>query len=233
MLLRQLFDRESSTYTYLIADRESGKAALIDPVVEQVDRDLTLLEELGLELVYALDTHVHADHITGSGELRNRTGAQVVASRRGAACADIRVQGGDGLRLGNLEIAVLETPGHTDDSVSYKVGSNVFTGDALLVRKTGRTDFQNGDPEQLYRSLTEVLLAQPEDTKLWPGHDYAGHTVTTVAEERRFNKRLAGRSREEFVKVMSSLGLPRPKFIDQAVPANLRCGTPESAQPSA
>lgn len=229
MLLRQLFDKESSTYTYLVADPATKEAALIDPVAEQVDRDLQLVQELGLNLKYALDTHVHADHVTGSGLLRERTGARTVASNKGAECVDLRLAHGDRLPLGRYEIEVLETPGHTDDSVSYLVDDQVFTGDALFVRGTGRTDFQNGDPEALYRSLTEVLFALPEQTVVWPGHDYRGHTVTTIGEEKRHNPRVSGKSRAQFVEIMNDLGLPRPRKIDEAVPANRECGQVQEA----
>ncbi|MFW6050421.1 MAG: MBL fold metallo-hydrolase [Myxococcota bacterium] len=224
MLLRQLFDKESSTYTYLLADPSTREAALIDPVVEQIDRDLELLRELGLTLRYAIDTHVHADHVTASGLLRERTGAQTVASEKGADCVDVRVRHGDRLPLGRHVIEVLETPGHTDDSVSYLVDGQVFTGDALFVRGTGRTDFQNGNPDQLYDSLTRVLFALPDDTVVWPGHDYRGHTVSSIGEEKRHNPRIAGRTRAQFVEIMRTLGLPRPRKIDEAVPANRECG---------
>lgn len=225
-MLRQLFDHESSTYTYLLADPDSGKAALIDPVLEQVDRDLKLIDELGLELVYVLDTHVHADHVTASGVIRERTGATAIGSPRGADCVDLTVAHGDVLDLGKLQIEVLETPGHTDDSLSYKVGTDVFTGDALLVRGTGRTDFQNGNPGQLWDSLTRVLFSLPDETRVWPGHDYKGHTTTTIGEEKRHNPRVAGKSREQFVTIMNELDLPHPKKIAIAVPANRACGQP-------
>jgi sulfur dioxygenase len=224
MLLRQLFDHETHTYTYLVADPETRQALLIDPVREQVDRDLKLLEELDLTLLYALDTHVHADHVTGCGLLRERVGAKTVASSDGAECVDHKVSHGDKLQLGALTVEVLETPGHTDDSVSYRIGDNVFTGDALLIRGTGRTDFQNGNAEDLYRSLTEVLFALPDDTRVWPGHDYRGHTMSTIGEEKRHNPRVAGKSREEFVHILDNLNLPRPARIDEAVPANRMCG---------
>ena len=223
-MFRQLFDSSSSTYTYLLADPESGEAALIDPVLEQVDRDLKLLEDLGLRLVWALDTHVHADHVTAGGVLRERTGARVGGSPLGADCVDVHLRHGDVLEVGSLRIEVLETPGHTDDSLSYRVGDRVFTGDTLFVRGNGRTDFQNGDPRALYRSLTEVLFRLPDTTEVWPGHDYRGHTMTTIGEEKRLNPRIAGKSEEEFVEIMDNLGLPRPKKIDVAVPANRRCG---------
>ncbi|HEY0714143.1 MAG TPA: MBL fold metallo-hydrolase [Polyangia bacterium] len=225
MLFRQLFDPESSTFTYLIADPETREAALIDPVREQIDRDLSLLRELGLRLVYVLDTHVHADHITGADALRTLSGAKTVAGIRSAPCADLHVAHGDQLRLGALTITVLETPGHTDDSVSYLLSDRVFTGDALFVRGTGRTDFQNGNPEALYDSLTKVLFALPDEILVYPGHDYKGHEVSTIGEERRFNPRVGGgKTREQFVALMSSLHLPPPKKLNTAVPANRSCG---------
>ena len=224
MLLRQLFDKETSTYTYLVADPKTHEAVLIDPVLEQVERDLKLLSELGLSLCYVLDTHVHADHVTASGELRRRTGAQTAQAKSGAACADVHLLGGEQLRVGELTIDVLATPGHTDDSLSYRISDHVFTGDALLVRGTGRTDFQNGDAGQLYDSLTKVLFALPEHVTVWPGHDYRGHTQSSIGEEQRFNPRVAGKTREQFVDIMNGLGLPRPAHIDRAVPANRQCG---------
>jgi sulfur dioxygenase len=224
MIFRQLFDKESSTYTYLLADDATREALLIDTVVEQVDRDLELLRELSLELKYVLDTHVHADHITGAGKLRERTGAKSLAGRGGAPCVDMAVGHGDRIDLGSIEVKVLATPGHTNDSVSYLVGDRVFTGDALLIRGAGRTDFQNGDPGQLYDSIANVLFTLPDETIVYPAHDYRGRTVTTIAEEKRWNARIAGRSREEFIGVMNSLHLPDPLRIREAVPANLACG---------
>lgn len=223
-MTRQLFDAESSTYTYLIADPLTRQAALIDPVREQVERDLTLVRELGLTLTHVLETHVHADHITGAGELRKRTGCAVVASHKGPSCADVSVRGGDVVKIGRLEVKVLETPGHTDDSLSYLVDHAVFTGDALLVRTAGRTDFQNGDPGQLYDSITRVLFALPDETIVYPGHDYRGFTQSTIGEEKRFNARVAGRDRDAFIALMNGLHLPKPKRIDEAVPANRACG---------
>jgi sulfur dioxygenase len=174
--------------------------------------------------VYVLDTHVHADHVTAASALRDRTGAKTVVGGNATPCADLHVTHGDVLRVGSLEIEVLATPGHTDDSVSYHAGNKVFTGDALLIRGTGRTDFQNGNAKQLYRSITEVLFALPDDTEVYPGHDYRGLSVSTIGEEKRWNPRLAGKTEEQFVQIMDSLNLPRPKKIDQAVPANQICG---------
>lgn len=226
MLLRQLFDRETSTYTYLVADPRTRSAALIDPVREQLERDLKLIEELGLNLEYVLDTHVHADHVTASGALRDRTGARSIGSTRGAKCADLQVRHGDRVVLGDLEICILETPGHTDDSLSFLIDGNVFTGDALLVRGTGRTDFQNGSAEVLWDSLTKVLFQLADSTVVWPGHDYKGHTQSSIGEEKRHNPRVAGKSKAAFVKILDELGLPPPKHIDEAVPANRECGQP-------
>jgi sulfur dioxygenase len=224
MLLRQLFDAQTSTFTYLLADEKTRRALLIDPVAEQSERDLTLLAELGLTLVYVLETHVHADHVTAASRLRERTGAQTVASELGAPCADVHVRGGDRLALGELEVRVLATPGHTDDSLSFLVGNNVFTGDALLIRGSGRTDFQNGDADALWNSLMNVLFTLPDDTRVYPGHDYKGQTVSTIGEERTLNPRVAGRSREEFIELMRNLKLPPPKHLAVAVPANRACG---------
>jgi sulfur dioxygenase len=228
MLLRQLFDAESSTYTYLIADPATGEAALVDAVREQVDRDLRLVDELGLRLTLILETHVHADHVTGAGLLRERTGARSIASSLGAPCVDLTVQGGDTVELGALRFEVLSTPGHTDDGVCYRVGGDVFTGDTLLIRGCGRADFQNGDPGTLYQSITRVLFALPDDTVVWPGHDYKGLTSSTIGEEKRWNPRLVGptglRSCDEFVAIMQGLNLPPPRKLDVAVPANKACG---------
>lgn len=227
MIFRQLFDAESSTYTYLLADEESRQAALIDPVREQVDRDVKLVAELGLTLAWVLETHVHADHVTGAGALRERTGAKVAASKRGAPCVDLQLAEGDVVRVGRLEVKVLETPGHTDDSLSFLVGDKLFTGDALLVRGTGRTDFQNGDPGQLYDAITQKLFTLPDATEVYPGHDYAGHAMTTVGEEKQHNPRLAGKTREDFITFMRNRQIPPPRKLDVAVPANRACGMPQ------
>jgi len=224
MIFRQLFDAESSTYTYLVADPTSRQAVLIDPVLEQTERELTLVQELGLTLTHVLETHVHADHVTASGRLRERTGCQVVAGAGGASCANVHARHGDEVRVGALAFKVLATPGHTDDSVSYLLNDRVFTGDALMVRGTGRTDFQNGSAGQLYDSITQVLFALPDETLVYPGHDYKGRTVTSISEEKRFNPRLAGKDRSAFIQLMAGLNLAPPKKIDLAVPANRACG---------
>ncbi len=226
MIFRQLFDKESSTFTYLLGDEASHKAALIDPVVEHVERDLRLVEELGLELAYIFDTHVHADHVTGAGALRTRTGAKTHFSARGGpACADVLLNEGDVVQLGALALRALATPGHTDSCLSYVMGDRVFTGDALLVRGCGRTDFQQGDSALLWRSVHDKLFALPDATYVYPAHDYRGHSCSTVGEEKKWNPRLGGSSTvESFVALMGSLHLPPPAKIAEAVPANLACG---------
>jgi len=224
MLIRQLYDAESSTYTYLVADPAAGVAALIDPVRERVERDLLLLRELGLTLTHVLETHVHADHVTAAGILRERTGARTYASAAGAPCVDVGLRHGDVVRIGAVVITALATPGHTDDSLSFRVPGAVFTGDALLIRGCGRADFQNGDPGQLHDSITRTLFTLPDDTVVYPGHDYQGRTTSTIGEERRWNPRLAGKTRDEFITLMNALGLPPPKKLAEAVPANRACG---------
>lgn len=229
MILRQLFDPESSTYTYLLGDPDTRAAALVDPVLENLERDLKLVGELGLHLEVVIDTHVHADHVTAAGRLRERTGARTVASDAGAPCVDQRVAHGDVVRVGNLPVHVLSTPGHTDDSVCLLVLGHVLTGDTLLVRGCGRSDFQNGDPSRLYDSITRVLFSLPDETVVLPGHDYRGFTRTTIGEEKRNNPRLAGVTRKGFVALMNQLNLPPPKKLDTAVPANRACGRVEQA----
>jgi glyoxylase-like metal-dependent hydrolase (beta-lactamase superfamily II)/rhodanese-related sulfurtransferase len=238
MLFRQLLDPETSTYTYLLADDETREAVLIDPVREQVPRDAQLLEELELRLVYTLETHVHADHVTGGGLLRQRLGCRlVVGARTGVLTADLQVAEGDEVRVGRHALQARETPGHTDGCVTYaSLEENMaFTGDALLIRGCGRTDFQQGDARTLYDSVRRKILSLPDATRLYPGHDYQGRTVTTVAEEKRFNPRLGDeKTVEEFVKLMEGLGLAFPKRMDEAVPGNMVSGItePEPASPS-
>lgn len=222
MQIRQLFDRETSTYTYLLVD--GGDAALIDPVREQIERDLTLVRELGVRLTHVIETHVHADHVTAAGLIRERTGATTAASAAGAPCVDLQLVHGSTIQIGATTITALATPGHTDDSLSLAVPGAVFTGDTLLVRGCGRADFQNGNAGQLHDSITGVLFALPDDTLVYPGHDYAGRTVSTIGEERRFNPRIAGKTRDEFITVMAALNLPPPKKLAESVPANRACG---------
>lgn len=223
-MVRQLFDLESSTYTYLIADRAAGVAALIDPVAEHVERDLRLITELDLRLTHVLDTHVHADHVTAAGALRTRTGARTHASAAGAPCVDVALVDGDRIHVGAVTLTVLSTPGHTDDGLTFAVPGAVFTGDTLLVRGCGRADFQNGDAGTLFDSITTRLFTLPDDTIVYPGHDYQGRTVTTIGEEKRWNPRLAGKRKDEFVAIMSQLDLPPPRKLAIAVPANRACG---------
>jgi glyoxylase-like metal-dependent hydrolase (beta-lactamase superfamily II) len=239
MIFRQLFDHESSTYTYLLADEQTRDAAIIDPVLELIERDLELVKQLDLKLIYVFDTHVHADHVTGASALREKSGAKTIAGRAGADCADIHVSVGEVVRFGDVALRVLATPGHTDDSISYLLvdpnhpeipGDRVFTGDALLIRAAGRTDFQNGDAGQLFDSITQSLFTLADATKVYPAHDYKGRMVTTIGEEKRWNERIAGKNREQFIATMNGLHLPEPKRIHEAVPANRACGRPPSIQ---
>ncbi len=227
MIVRQLFDPDTSTYTYIVADPATREAAIIDSVKSQVDRDIRVMEEMGVKPRYALETHVHADHVTGAGELRRRLGVKVgVHKDGGAECADLQLEDGDEIRLGESVIRVLHTPGHTNGDVSYLIDGAVFTGDALLIRGCGRTDFQQGDPARLYDSITQKLFTLADDTLVYPGHDYQGLTVSTIGEEKRFNPRLGnGRDKASFVALMNGLNLDPPRYIDVAVPGNLRCGT--------
>ncbi|HIK56931.1 MAG TPA: MBL fold metallo-hydrolase [Synechococcales cyanobacterium M55_K2018_004] len=226
MLFRQLFDPETSTYTYLVADPETREAVLVDSVLEQVERDRQLLNELGLTLKYCLETHIHADHITGTAQLREATGcAGVVPENAQAACADRFIRDGEVLQVGSVTIQAIATPGHTDSHMAYLVnGTHLLTGDALFIRGCGRTDFQSGNAGQLYDSVTQRLFTLPDSTLVYPGHDYRGHTVSTIGEEKRWNPRFVGRDRDNFIQFMGSLNLPNPQKIMEAVPANERCG---------
>ncbi len=228
MIFRQLFDRESSTYTYLLGSQ--GEALLIDPVLSGLNSYQQLLRELDLKLVYALDTHVHADHVTALGGLRDATGCVTMMGRQsGAACVSDTFTDGDVLAIGELELNVIYTPGHTDDSYCFYLqhpdGDRVFTGDTLLIRGTGRTDFQNGDAAQQFQSLWQKLLVLPDETLVYPGHDYKGWTVSSVAEEKRCNPRLQVGGEAEYVELMGNLNLPNPAMMDVAVPANRQCGS--------
>ena len=228
LIFRQLIDPQSSTYTYLLGDSKSGEAVLIDPVFEQARRDAALLNELGLRLIYTLETHVHADHVTGAWLLKRRFGSQIgVAKASGALGADRYLAHGDRVALGNRQLQVRATPGHTNGCLTYVLDneSMAFTGDCLLIRGSGRTDFQQGDPHVMYRSVHSEIFRLPEDCLLYPAHDYSGLTVTSVGEERRFNPRLGGEiGEDDFAGYMNNMHLPHPKQIDIAVPANLRCG---------
>jgi sulfur dioxygenase len=225
MLFRQLFERESSTYTYLLAARRGGEALLIDPVKEETQSYLRLIEELDLKLVFAVDTHVHADHVTALGELRGETGcASIMGAESKAECVSMKIRDGELIKLDGLELRAMYTPGHTDDSYSFVMSDRVFTGDTLLIRGTGRTDFQNGDARQQYDSIFKKLLTLPDETLVYPGHDYKGWTVSTIGEERAHNPRLKVKDAEEYVALMKELKLASPKQMDVAVPANLACG---------
>ncbi|GAB6032878.1 hypothetical protein CHUAL_012076 [Chamberlinius hualienensis] len=228
-IFRQLFDRESCTYTYLLADGASKKAIIIDPVYELVDRDVQIVKELNLNLIYAANTHVHADHVTGSGLLKKRLPeCQSLISSVTNAKADVYVDHGDKINVGDIEIEVRSTPGHTNGCLTYVCHREAmaFTGDALLVRGCGRTDFQQGDASKLYDSIHSQIFTLPELTKLYPAHDYKGFTVTTVAEEKKFNPRLT-KPKQDFVELMKNLNLAYPKQIDVAVPSNMVCGEQE------
>ena len=225
MIFRQLFDSASSTYTYLLGSRQGGEALIIDPVKEKTDHYLRLLDELDLTLLKAIDTHVHADHITALGALRDRTHCVTVMGQRSKVdLVSMRVDEGDTIEIETILLDVLYTPGHTDDSYSFVMSDRVFTGDALLIRGTGRTDFQGGDNIQAYDSLFRKLLKLPNDTLVFPGHDYKGDTVSTIGEERSFNPRLQVSSENEYAKIMNNLNLPNPKDMGIAITANLKIG---------
>ena len=231
LIFRQLFDPHSSTYSYLLGDARSSESVLIDPVFEQARRDAALIQELGLKLVATLETHVHADHVTGAWLLKRQLGSDIALSASsGAKGADRNLAHGDRVNFGNRYVETRATPGHTEGCVTYVLDdeSMAFTGDCLLIRGSGRTDFQQGDPRTMFRSVKSQILCLPPACLLYPAHDYTGRTVTSVAEERRFNPRLGGEIGEaDFVGYMNNLGLPHPKLIDIAVPANLQCGRPE------
>ncbi|MEW6613671.1 MAG: MBL fold metallo-hydrolase [Pseudomonadota bacterium] len=226
MIFRQLFDPTTSTLTYLLGDEATRQAVLIDSVLEQVDRDLALLQELGLTLAYTLETHIHADHVSGAKRLRELTGCKIsVPDPAKLDCADLLVREGEPLQLGSLRIEPLHTPGHTDVDFCYRVGDRVFTGDTLLIDGCGRTDFQSGDAAALYRSVQDKLFTLPGETLVYPGHDYNHRRVSSIEQERLRNPRLGGgKTLDEFVAIMDNLNLPKPAQIERAVPANLGCG---------
>lgn len=231
MLFRQLFDKESSSYTYLIADITTQEAVLVDPVLDQFNRDLSLLKDLGLSLRYCLETHLHADRITATGRLREYTGCLgCVPENAGATCADRNIKHEEILLLGQVKIEAISTPGHTDSDMAYLVnGTHLLTGDALFIRGCGRTDFQNGNSGILYDSVTQQLFNLADETLVYPAHDYRGHTVSTIGEERKLNPRFAHKSRDEFIEFMDNLKLPMPQKIMEALPANKGCGHLDNA----
>ena len=227
MIFRQLFDHESSTYTYLLGDANSGEALLIDPVIANTDSYLSLLQQLNLTLKLCVDTHTHADHITALGALRERTGCITMMGEQAMAdCVSQSFAHLDQIEVGSIKLQVLYTPGHTDDSYSFYVpdAAMLFTGDTLLIRGTGRTDFQNGDALAQYHSLHELLLKLPEHTEVYPAHDYKGWSKSSIREERQHNPRLQVSSAEDYAAIMAALKLPNPKLMDIAVPANQACG---------
>jgi glyoxylase-like metal-dependent hydrolase (beta-lactamase superfamily II) len=234
MIFRQLFEPQSSAYTYLIGCERTREAVLIDPVLETVERDLALLDGFDLALKYTIETHIHADHVTGAARLRDQTGSKAaVPEKSQAEHADLAVREGEPIVFGDLEIEPLYTPGHTDDHHAYLLrtgeGVRVFTGDALMIDGCGRTDFQNGDAATLYRSVHDKIFILPEDTLIYPGHDYQQRRVSSVGQERARNPRLGGgKTLDEFVAIMNGLNLPRPKRMDEAVPANRECGEVQS-----
>jgi sulfur dioxygenase len=231
MIFRQFFDIASSTHTYLLASRAGGEALLIDPVKEQFSHYLTAIRQLDLHLIQAIDTHTHADHITALGDLRDATQCiTIMGEFSRAECVNTHVKDGDMLRIEDIALQAIYTPGHTEESFSFvldpRAPKAVFTGDVLLIRGSGRTDFQGGDPHRSWDSIVNRLFALPDDTIVYPAHDYKGWTSSSIGEERRHNPRLAGKSEAEYVAIMESLNLPDPAMMDIAVPANLKCGQP-------
>jgi len=225
MIFRQLFDHQSSTFSYLLAERIGGEAMIIDPVLENTEQYVRLIEELDLKLVLAVDTHIHADHVTALGSLRQRTEcATAMGAMTRSECVSVQFNEGDKLRIDQLSMDVLYTPGHTSDSYSFRMADRVFTGDTMLIRGTGRTDFQNGDPAAQYDSLFGKLLKLPDATLVYPAHDYNGMTVSTIGEEKRHSPRLQVADKQAYVDLMNGLVLEDPKLMDVAVPSNRRCG---------
>jgi sulfur dioxygenase len=231
MIFRQFFDPVSSTYTYLLASRAGGEAVIIDPVKQQLAGYLAEIDELRLRLVHAIDTHTHADHVTALGDLRDVTLCTTIMGERSRArCVSQRVREDELLRIEGIELKALYTPGHTDESFSFVLNPSrpeaVFSGDVLLIRGSGRTDFQGGDPHRSYDSIVNKLFSLPDQTTLYPAHDYKGCKASTIGDEKRFNPRLAGKSEAEYVEIMNHLDLPDPAMMDIAIPANLACGQP-------
>lgn len=231
MIFKQLFDIDTCTYTYLLATQKGHEAVIIDPVKEQMPLYLQLIKELDIKLVAAVDTHVHADHITALGALRNETDClSIMGEQSKAECVSLKVKEGEKIAFGKMHLEAIYTPGHTDDSYSFLFDDKVFTGDTLLIRGTGRTDFQNGNSHAQYDSLFNKLLKLPDETLVYPAHDYRGQTSSTIWEEKQFNPRLQVKSAEEYAELMSKLKLPSPKYMDVAVPANLVCGLGQQTQ---
>lgn len=226
MIFRQLFEPLSSTYTYLLGCEETGQAVLIDPVIASMERDLAELNKLGLTLTFSLDTHIHADHITAALDLKKRVASKIAAPAFDRlACTDIGIEEGKPCRAGSITLQPLHTPGHTDGHFAYLCDDRVFTGDALLIEGCGRTDFQNGNADDLYKSVKEKLFSLADDCLVYPGHDYRHRRVSSIAQEKKRNPRLGeGRTLEEFKEIMANLNLPYPRFIDYAVPGNRQCG---------
>lgn len=226
MVFYQLFEKDSSTYTYLLADVDTREAIIIDPVLETVGRDLALIRELGLKLLYILETHIHADHITGSDEIRKQTGAKSgVSGAAGVCCADLQLFDGQEIKFGRYSVKVLATPGHTSESLSFYCSGKIFTGDSLMIRGTGRTDFQQGSADELYESIHTRIFSLPGETKIFPAHDYNGNLSSTVDLEKQWNPRVgSGKLKIDFVQLMSEIKLDKPKKLHEAVPANLKCG---------
>lgn len=232
MIFKQMFDTDSSTLTYILMDEFTREAVIIDPVANNVDYYLAIFKTLDCKLKYSLETHVHADHITAGGQLREKLSIKTgVSELCGAPTADMQLKDKDVLMIGNEKITVISTPGHTQGSVSFLCNKQMFTGDALLINGCGRTDFQGGSARELYDSITKKILSLPDETLIYPGHDYNGRRVSSVAQEKATNSRIAGKSKEEFVALMGTLNLPKPKLIDVAVPANRMCGVTEESLP--
>lgn len=226
MIFHQLFETESSTYTYLLADEKTREAVIIDPVLETFERDSKLINELELKLLYTIETHVHADHITSADLFKKRFQSKTVVSKHAKiSCCDFPVSEGDLIKFGNYELKVIETQGHTDSCLSFYIKGMVFTGDLLFIRGTGRTDFQQGNSALMYQNITQKIFSLPDQTIIYPGHDYKGMQSSTVSLEKKFNPRVGGgKSEADFIKIMSELKLADPKKIAIAVPANLKCG---------
>jgi sulfur dioxygenase len=223
---QQLYEKETSTYTYLIADPETGDGIIIDPVIETKDRDLKWIKDLGINLKYILETHVHADHITGAWSLKEETGAKIVLSEFSEVKrADLKLKNNEELKFGKFKVKGIATPGHTNGCITYEIDGMLFTGDTLFIRGCGRTDFQEGDSETLFNNVREKLFSYPDDTMVYPAHDYKGVLHSTIGEEKKYNPRLKlDNSLEDFIKIMDGLNLAYPKKIDVAVPANIECG---------